>query len=383
MILYIYKVLLHKNNEVSIYRLIKPIAQDPSGDHTATYHQSIVHVISFGLLSLIGIVGLFNSTPSSAESFLKGKINDTTNSQTVSLLSPNYSLEIPQATGGPNDIIIHDRLALLSPQVGMITGYQALPNIEVDPFGIITYIVQKGDTLSEIAEKFDVSANTIRWENDLGKTLSEGKDLQILPVTGVRHTIAKGDTFAKIAKTYDVEAEDITVFNNIDDTKLLVGNKIIVPNGIKREAVAVTKSNTSSSSSLSILATLSSARGEYIRPTTGVLTSKMGPRNGSFHYGIDYGAPTGTPIVATAAGTVIKTSCGSGYGKCMIIQHANGTQSLYAHTSQLFVTTGTKVKQGQRIAAVGSTGRSTGPHLHFEIRDSLTGRALNPLNLIK
>lgn len=334
-------------------------------------------------MSLAGVIGLFNSTPSSAEYILRPANVDTTNSQRVTLLSPNYSLEIPQAIGGPNDIIVHDRLALLSPQVGMTTGSQTISAIEVDPLGIITYVVQKGDTLSEIAEKFDVSVNTIRWENNLGKTLSVGKELRILPVTGVRHTIAKGDTFAKIAKTYDVEVEDITIFNDIDDTKLVVGKKIIVPNGVKKEVVSETRSSVSASSASKTLTTLSAAKGEYIRPTGGVLTSKMGSRNGRYHYGVDYGAPTGTPIVATAAGTVIKTSCGSGYGKCLVIKHNNGTQSLYAHASQLYVTTGTKVKQGQKIAAVGSTGRSTGPHLHFEIRNSATGKALNPLSLIK
>lgn len=327
-------------------------------------------------------MALFNSTPSSAESILRAQTTNKMNSQRAEILSPNYAVVIPKAIGGSNDIIVNNRLALLSPQVGMATGSRSIQKIEVDPAGIVSYVIQKGDTLSEIAEKFDVSVNTIRWENNLGKTLRVGKELRILPVTGVRHTIAKGDTFGKIAKKYDVEIEDITIFNNIDATKLQAGKKIIIPNGVKPKTTP-SKSSVSSSSSKVTLAKLASAKGDYITPTSGRITSKMGSRSGRYHYGIDYGAPTGTPIVATRSGKVIKTSCGSGYGKCLVIKHDNGTQSLYAHASRIFVTVGTQVKQGQKVAAVGSTGRSTGPHLHFEIRNSASGKALNPLNLIK
>lgn len=263
----------------------------------------------------------------------------------------------------------------------MVTGIKSIQKINVDSSGIVEYIVQEGDTLSEIAEEFDISVNTIKWENDLGTTLKVGKELRILPVTGVRHTIKKGDTFAKIAKTYNVEVDDITIFNDIEDTELVVGQKIIVPNGVKSSTKA-SSSPTAKNTSVT-LGKLNSAKGEYITPTSGVITSKMGSRNGRYHYGIDYGAPTGTPIVATRSGQVIKTSCGSGYGKCLVIKHDNGTQSLYAHANKLYVSTGTNVKQGQKIAVVGSTGRSTGPHLHFEIRNSSNGQALNPLNLIK
>jgi murein DD-endopeptidase MepM/ murein hydrolase activator NlpD len=386
-------------------RLIKHNAQDPLGTNLeATYNPSLVHIISFGLLSILGIVGLFNSTPSSAQSFLKTQISQESNSQRINLLSADYGPEVPKAIGGSEDIWVNNRLALLSPQVGIMTGTDFPQGVEVDSSGVVSYIVQKGDTLSEIAEQFDVSVNTIKWENNIGRTLGVGKELAILPVTGIRHTIAKDDTFGGIAKRYGVEIKDITIYNNIDDTKLVIGEKIIVPNGIKKEVTATKTVQRSVSSSAALL--LSSSN-YYIRPTTGRTSSLFGPRNGSYHYGIDFAAPTGTPIVAAADGTVVRTSCGSGYGKCLKIQHDNGTQTLYAHTHQLFVglgkhkvesgetrasiavqygiaskhvigqisvgkivTVGFPVKQGQKIAAVGSTGRSTGPHLHFEIIES-------------
>ncbi|MCI5051465.1 MAG: peptidoglycan DD-metalloendopeptidase family protein [Candidatus Pacebacteria bacterium] len=374
-----------KINEANHQRLIKPIAQDPSDSHqSVTYSTNLAHIIGIGVLSFMGLATFFNATDSSAESVLRAQVNETTNSQTIDLLSPNYALTIPQAIGGPSDIVVNDRLALLSPQVGIVSGTETIQKVEVDPSGIVTYVVQKGDTLSEIAEKFDVSVNTIKWENDLGKTLKVGKELRILPVTGIRHTIKKGDTFGGIAKRYGVETEDITVFNNIDATKLQPGKKIIIPNGVQPKASSSSRSSSVSAKVASVTtASLAAASGEYITPTAGPITSRMGPRYGRYHYGVDYGAPTGTPIVATRAGTITKTSCGSGYGKCLVIQHDNGTHSLYAHASRLYVTVGTQVKQGQKIAAVGSTGRSTGPHLHFEIRNSGNGRALNPLKLIK
>ena len=353
-------------------RLITPSAQDPvDGIQPAIYKTRFTrHAALIGLVSLAGMWGLFHSIPSSA-SVLSGATPEAVSSQRMTLLSPNYAVEIPEAIGGPDEPIVDNRLALLSPQVSIASGITSLKNVEVDPDGIIVYVVQDGDTLSEIAKTFDVSINTIKWENELGKTIKPGQELRILPVSGVRHTIAKGDTFGKIAEMYDVEVEDITVFNDIDATKLVPGKKIMIPNGTVRTVVKSSSSSTKSSSKSSSVSSVSSSvsDGYYIRPTSGPVTSPFGPRKATYHYGIDIAPGTGTPIVAAADGTVIKTTCGSGYGKCLIIQHANGTQSLYAHASALYVDVGTNVKQGQKIAAVGSTGNSTGPHLHFEIRE--------------
>ena len=350
------------------HRLIKPTAQDPSEPHSVKYNRITVHSTLIGIIFVMGGIGLFHSVPSSA-SILTAPEAGTVNSQRLALLKPHYSVEIPEAIGGPDDILVDNRLALLSPQIGITTGTTSIKNIDVDPDGIVVYVVQEGDTLSEIAESFDISVNKIKWENNLGNTIKPGQELRMLPVTGIRHTIQKGDTFGKIANMYDVEIEDITIYNDIDATKLVPGKKIIIPNGVKQAVVksSVKVSSSSSSGGSKVSFSSSSDNGYYIRPTTGPITSKFGPRKGSYHYGSDIGAPNGTPIVAMAAGTVIKTSCGSGYGKCLVIQHGNGTQTLYAHASALYVNVGTQVKQGQKIAAVGSTGRSTGNHLHFEI----------------
>lgn len=339
--------------------LIKPFAQDVSDKPLIPkYFSLLLKMILIGSFTLFLITA---SSISSADSILP-VMNTDSNSQTMDILKPTYTVTIPEAYGGPSEITVNSKLAFLVPQVGLSTGIRAINRPQIDSNGIIGYIVQKGDTLSEIAETYDVSINTIKWENNIGNSIKPGQELRILPVTGLRHTIAKGDTFGSIAKTYEVEISDITIYNNINETELTIGKKIIIPNGIKKTIVAPLvnrKTNISRSSSADA--------SYYRRPTSGRVTSLFGPRSGRYHYGIDYGAPTGTPIVATADGVVTKTSCGSGYGKCLMVKHGNGTQSLYAHASKLYVGVGTQVKQGQKIAAVGSTGRSTGPHLHFEI----------------
>ena len=222
------------------------------------------------------------------------------------------------------------------------------------------------------------------WENNLGKTLKVGQELNILPVTGIMHTIKKGDTFAKIASKYEVEIQDITVFNNIDATKLTIGNKIIIPNGVKQ--VSYTKKKTTSSKSYSPSTHKNGGQaqsGYYARPTAGVVTSRFGPRWGRYHYGIDFGGVNGvSAIVAAASGTVEKTYCGKGYGNCLVIKHGNGTKTLYAHNTRLLVSAGASVKKGQKIAILGRTGNVTGPHLHFEIIKA-NGQKMNPNSLYR
>ena len=118
------------------------------------------------------------------------------------------------------------------------------------------------------------------------------------------------------------------------------------------------------------------AASRYARPAEGRLTSAFGPRWGRLHAGLDIAAGTGSPIRAAAAGTVVSAGSEGAYGRAVRIRHADGTQTLYAHNSALLVSRGEKVAAGQQIAREGSTGRVTGPHLHFEVR--VGGKALDP-----
>jgi murein DD-endopeptidase MepM/ murein hydrolase activator NlpD len=118
----------------------------------------------------------------------------------------------------------------------------------------------------------------------------------------------------------------------------------------------------------------------FIRPCIGIVTSNYGWRWRSFHSGVDFAASTGTPVTASKAGTVVYSGWKGSLGYCIIIDHGNGVQTLYGHNSRLIASVGSYVTQGQTVALMGSTGRSTGPHCHFEVR--VNGISQNPWNYI-
>ncbi len=230
---------------------------------------------------------------------------------------------------------------------------------------ISVYVVRKGDTLSSVAKMFGVSANTIVWANDLkSNTLKNGQELIILPISGVRHIVKSGDTLASIAKKYKTDLAEILSYNDLSaNAKLKIGDEVIVPDG----EIVVSSVNSSGGSS-SVGASYPTYAGYYMRPVVG--GKKTQDIHG--HNGVDIGRlPVGSPVMASADGTVIisKTSgWNGGYGLYIVVSHPNGTQTLYSHLSRVSVSTGQRVEQGQTIGALGNTGKSTGPHLHFEIR---------------
>ena len=270
----------------------------------------------------------------------------------------------PNPAKGGGDIAIAGGVALV-PEIGP-SG--TLADIEVARPGadqISIYVVREGDTLSQIAELFNVSTNTIIWSNDLrrGNVIRPGETLVILPISGVRHTVVKGDTLAGIVKKYKGDMDEVLEFNGLSEgASLAVGNTVVVPYGIAPQAV--------SSVSTSAVATGSGGPyldGYFLRPLVG------GRRSQGLHgyNGVDIAAPSGTAVLASASGEVIiSRSFGynGGYGQYIVVRHANGTQTLYAHLSENYVFAGANVVQGQVIGAVGNTGRSTGPHVHFEVR---------------
>lgn len=286
------------------------------------------------------------------------------NSQTVPLLQPAANIDPNPAKGG-GDITIVDGSALASDSnpVGETAQEKVLSS------QISVYTVRNGDTLSSIANMFDVTVNTIIWANDIkGRVIHPGDMLVILPVTGVRYTVVKGDTVASIAKKYKGDADEIASYNELSLTgSLAAGTVVIIPHGEIVAPVATVKAKAG------VTAKLHDAGGPdysayYTWPVLGgTLTQGLHGYNG-----VDIGAPAGTPIIASAAGTVIiarnNGAWNGGYGNYVVIQHSNGTQTLYAHASTVVVGAGDSVAQGQTIAAVGRTGQATGYHLHFEIR---------------
>lgn len=298
------------------------------------------------------------------------------NSQNVPLLKPAFNLDPNPAKGG-GEIAFAGGTALvpLDGPSGTLADILERPASSQ----ISVYTVRSGDSLSSLAKMFSVSVNTIIWANDLGKsTIREGQTLIILPVNGVRHTVAKGETLASIAKKFDGDAEEIAQFNDLTvGEALTAGRVVLIPNGeVVAPAAPKPKASTGVARTTAPVrgASTLNADGYYFWPLDGgVLTQHLHGYNG-----VDIGARTGTNIYASAAGTVIiakSSGWNAGYGNYIVIQHGNGTQTLYAHASKIFVSVGDTVAQGTAIGAVGSTGKSTGPHLHFEVRG-----ARNPFN---
>ncbi|TSC68468.1 MAG: peptidase M23 family protein [Parcubacteria group bacterium Gr01-1014_56] len=288
------------------------------------------------------------------------------NSQTIPLLQPAVNIDPNPAKGG-GDIAVVDGTALV-PTDGP-SGTLADIEEQSQSSQISVYTVRSGDTLSGIAEMFDVTVNTIIWANDIkGRIIRPGDMLIILPITGIRHTVAKGETLQSIAKKYKGDTAEIASYNEISsDSKLALGTVIIIPGGEVTAPPATTRSNSGAASRLQG-ANGPDYGGYYLWPVNGgIVTQGLHGFNG-----IDIGAPKNTAILAAAEGVVIISKGGGGwnggYGNYVVVQHQNGTQTLYSHAAQLLVSPGDQVAQGQTIALIGRTGQATGYHLHFEVR---------------
>ncbi|HSR89642.1 MAG TPA: peptidoglycan DD-metalloendopeptidase family protein [Candidatus Udaeobacter sp.] len=239
---------------------------------------------------------------------------------------------------------------------------------------IIDYIVESGDSLGGIAQKFQISIATILWANNLGQNsfLHPGDKLKILPVSGLTHTVKKGDTLKKIAALYGAKAEDIISFNKLksDGSNLVVGESILVPNGAKQQPKpAVTPRNINQIAAPAGSRQSPSVSG-FIWPTAAHVVTQYFTWK---HHGVDIaGGSFSTPNYAAKAGVVIKSQCGwnSGYGCVVVIDHGNGLKTLYGHNSRLLVSVGDYVEAGQTVGLMGNTGNVrgvTGIHLHFEV----------------
>jgi murein DD-endopeptidase MepM/ murein hydrolase activator NlpD len=256
-------------------------------------------------------------------------------------------------------------------------------NISSNREGIIDYTVQEGDTISSIAEKFGITSDTIIWQNDIpDDTIKIGEKLEILPVTGIAHVVQKGDTVESIAKKYGLPGAEAVVefpfntFANDETFALAVGQTVFVPNGVKPQAGGLT------APAIAVQITPNAgtvvANGSFVWPTQGIITQGFY----WYHPGVDIANPAAPNILAADSGRVIAEGWDTtGYGNRIIIDHGNGMQTLYAHMSAFYVTLGQTVNRGDVIGRMGSTGNSTGTHLHFEIHQN--GVHLNPLNYLR
>ena len=308
-----------------------------------------------------------------------GGASTTLNSQTMQLataaIGPGELAD--GASSDSSDVVISDDVAL-TPSMGPVGSASDADQASASNGYISVYTVQSGDTIKSVAAMFGVTPATVMWANDLTEksALKAGTTLTIPPVSGRIVTAKDGDTFASLSKKYDVPAGAIAYANDMspDDT-LAAGDTIVVPDDSLDSPAAKSTSKTSSSKPVAKPSTQKPSAGNYfIYPLPLAVSHWVQGLHANCGCAVDIGAPTGTPIYAVADGVVTKTTTSgynAGWGLYVIIEHKlpNGTraQTLSAHMSRVVATVGETVHAGDVIGYVGTTGLTTGPHLHIEV----------------
>jgi murein DD-endopeptidase MepM/ murein hydrolase activator NlpD len=251
---------------------------------------------------------------------------------------------------------------------------------------IIKHVVEKGETLSSIADTYNISTETILLANELNSTkIQPGQELLILPVNGIIHMVEKGETLAKIAKQYSADKDEIISYNDLSVSgDVYIGDVLIIPNGKMPKQAAPTTTNNSTQNYAQVVLPNS----YFIVPTIGTITQGAHYSYSSdgiaYYTAVDISNAIGTPVVAAAGGEVQIAKNRWPYGNYITILHPNGVVTVYAHLSFFArgIEAGTTVSQGQIIGYMGNTGHvikgvgGTGSHLHFETRG-----AANPLTV--
>lgn len=280
------------------------------------------------------------------------------------------------------------------------TDVPSLPRTDV-----IKYIVQKGDTLFGIAEKFGLKPETILWSNqfvlgDNPHNLIPGQELNILPVDGAYHRWSAGDGLNGVAKFFHVTPEEIINYkgNHLDPgaigdwshPNIEVGTWLIIPGGTREfvswSAPVIPLDDPGVAKVLGpgvckdVTAGAIGA-GTFVWPADHHFLSGFDYNPAANHPAIDIDGDEGDPIYAVDNGVVVYAGWNNwGYGNMIVINHGNGWQTLYAHLSAIYVTCGQSVWQTNIIGAFGTTGNSSGPHLHFEMM--YKGAKVNPHNYL-
>lgn len=254
-----------------------------------------------------------------------------------------------------NPVIQDESTPALQPQVDSL---ELKPVPQIRRHQVVT-----GENLSCIASRYGIDVDTIVGANPgVTERIYPGDLLEILPQKGTIYVVEAGDTVNSIAQKQGVQVPAILTANGKNDDRLIVGERLIIPGG--QRLPEVSRSNTI----------------RFIWPVVGEISSPFGMRWGRLHSGIDIAADAGTSVKASRSGRIVFAGWRGGYGKAVIIEHDQGYSTLYGHLSNYLVETGQVVVAGETIARVGSTGNSTGPHLHFEIRNQ--EQPMNPLSFM-
>lgn len=243
----------------------------------------------------------------------------------------------------------------------------------------IFYDVKPGESVASVARDFGLSPDTVRYVNKLsGNGLTAGQKLKIPPVDGVYVTVQKNDTLSAISKKYKIALADVRKYNNLPEGEpIFSGQEILVPGVVAPKPAGVGKGKIDAETGA--LAGRLPGGGQFIWPLESP-THFISQGYKSYHRALDLNRLNGWGIYAAAAGVVKTSSTRYGYGNSIDINHGGGFVTRYGHLSQFKVKTGDYVQQGQLIGIMGSTGHSSGPHLHFEVR--INDVPVNPLNYL-
>lgn len=302
------------------------------------------------------------------------------------------------------DVSVPGSVAVL-PENDILEGHD---DVIITRTKIENYVVKDGDVIGSIAREYGVNVGTILWANGLTvrSLIKPGMTLKIPPVSGVLHKVAKNDTIDKLAKLYATDADAIRKANTLTDGQLSLGDELMIPGAspVNTSSPVATRQQGNIKADVPISRITGKAVDVY-QEITGKEDSRPKPADiddaaattkllwptrlhqinqywGWKHTGLDIEGDYTDPIYASEDGVVTTAGWNSGgYGMQIVIDHPNGFRTRYAHASKMFVKVGDKVKRGEVIAMVGTTGRSTGTHLHYEVY--LNGTRLNPLKYTK
>jgi len=326
-------------------------------------------------------------------------------SDTIQAL-PGIDFDYENQNPSPADLTIPGNIAIQP-------GNEPLASEAQTPTRTTTeiYQVQNGDTVASIAKRFRVNVGTVAWANSLTSRsiIRPGDHLKIPAISGLLHTVKRGDTVEKIAALYHAKTDEIYSANHlVPNYTLGVGDEIVVPGGTPPEPTRASRSRTLATlrPNIPVSQVRNKAFDAYQELNNTGIDIRTKPPDvenifvpgdkllwptrlhtinqyyGWRHTGIDFDGDYTDPIYAAEDGIVEKSGWNAGgYGLMVLIDHENGIKTRYGHASKLFVQEGERVKRGQVIAMIGTTGRSTGTHLHFEV--IINDRRVNPLGYIR
>ncbi|NQV12557.1 M23 family metallopeptidase [Candidatus Uhrbacteria bacterium] len=270
--------------------------------------------------------------------------------------------------------------AIIAPTISEV-GKSVAPRTDV-----LEYEVQIGDTLGTIAQAHGISINTLLWSNSLStrSVIRPGNKLKILPVNGIQHTVKSGDTLIKIASKYDSDTDKIIQYNSLANASdLSIGETLLIPDGkiiasAPRRTTSVARVFSAPAKTVAAPAAAATGSGAMIWPTDlSVITQYFGWR----HTGVDIDCHFTNQNYAADDGYVQLAGWKGGYGLTVEINHGNGIVTRYGHHASLAVKAGQQITQGTPLGVCGTTGNSTGTHLHFEVIRN--GKFMNPLEYVR